>query len=182
MVYSWKNSMPWNTEALALLTKYRIFKARLWPPLSGRQLVWAGGSVQRSTSKCCWFPDFLNQGGQNFLADRLIRVDETVAFHTFYGVLGLLCLLKTWGFQSGISWPSDLCFVALFGLEAFQDCAMACIVCPIGVSRVGLLRYSEWEDLQGQNGSVLQGCWTCVVQLIRWTWKPDYSLQTSNTL
>lgn len=30
-------------------------------------------------------------------------------------------------------------------------------------------------------GSVLHGNWTCVVQLIRWTWRPDYSLQTSNT-
>lgn len=40
MVYSWKDSMPWcSTEALALLTKYRIFKARLWPPLSGRQMA-----------------------------------------------------------------------------------------------------------------------------------------------
>ena len=40
MVYSWNNSMPWcSTEALALLTKYRIFKARLWPPLSGRQMA-----------------------------------------------------------------------------------------------------------------------------------------------
>lgn len=145
-------------------------------------LVWAGDNVQRSTSKCCIYLDFLNEGGQKFSSDRLITVDETVAFHTFYGVLGLLCLLKTWGFQSGISWPSDLCFVALFGLEAFQDCAMACIVCPIEVSRVGLLRYSEWEDLQVQNGSVLQRYRPCVVQLIRWTWRPDCSLQTSNTL